>query len=89
MALGAQRRQVLDMILADGAGVAALGVALGVPAAIALSRVLSSLLFDVKAGDASSLIAPVILMLCVVMIAVLLPAWRATRVDPMIALRYE
>jgi predicted permease len=89
MALGAQRRQVLDMILADGASVAALGVAIGVPAAIALSRVLSSLLFDVKAGDASSLIAPVIVMLCVVMIAMLLPAWRATRVDPMIALRYE
>jgi predicted permease len=89
MALGAQRRQVLDMILADGAGVAALGVAIGVPAAIALSRVLSSLLFDVKAGDAGSLIGPVAVMLCVVMIAVLLPAWRATRVDPMVALRYE
>ena len=49
MALGAQRRQVLDMILTDGAGVAVLGVAIGVPAASALSRVLSSVLFDVKA----------------------------------------
>jgi predicted permease len=89
MALGAQRRQVLDMIVADGASVAALGVVIGVPAAIALSRVLSNLLFDVKAGDAGSLIAPVTVMLCVAMIAVLLPAWRATRVDPMIALRNE
>jgi predicted permease len=89
MALGAQRRQVLDMILTDGASVAALGVAIGIPSAIALSRLLSSLLFDVKAGDVGSLIAPVTVMLCVAMIAVLLPAWRATRVDPMIALRYE
>jgi predicted permease len=89
MALGAQRRQVLDMILVDGVSVAVLGVAIGIPAAIALSRVLSSLLFDVKAGDAGSLIAPVAVMLCIAMIAVFLPAWRATRVDPMIALRYE
>jgi len=89
MALGARRRQVLDMIVADGASVAALGVAIGIPAAIALSRLLSSLLFDVKAGDAGSLVAPVVVMLCAALIAVLLPAWRATRVDPMIALRYE
>jgi predicted permease len=89
MALGARRRQVLDMILADGATVAGLGVAIGAPAAIALSRVLSSLLFDVKAADAGSLAPPVVVMLCVAMLAVILPAWRATRVDPMIALRYE
>ncbi|HYL76250.1 MAG TPA: ABC transporter permease [Bryobacteraceae bacterium] len=89
MALGAQRRQVLDMIFRDGVGVALLGVALGVPAAMALSRFLASLLFDVKAGDVGSLFAPMVVMLGTAMIAVLLPAWRATRVDPMVALREE
>ena len=89
MALGARRRQVLDMILADGAVVAFAGVALGVPAALGLSRFLSSLLFDVKPGDAGSLAAPLAIMLGVAMAAVLLPAWRAARVDPMVALRDE
>ena len=91
MALGAQRSQVLDMILAlaDGAVVAFAGVALGVPAALALSRFLSSLLFDVKPGDAGSLAAPLAIMFGVAAMAVLLPAWRAARVDPMVALRDE
>lgn len=89
MALGAQRRQVLDMILKDGAGVALLGVALGVPAAMALSRFLASLLFDVKPSDVGSLITPLLVMLATAVIAILLPAWRATRVDPMVALRDE
>jgi ABC-type antimicrobial peptide transport system permease subunit len=89
MALGARRRQVLDMILIDGAMVAFAGVALGVPAALALSRFLSSLLFDVKPSDAGSLAAPLAIMLGVAVFAILLPAWRATRVDPMVALRDE
>ena len=89
MALGARRRQVLDMILRDGAAVAFAGVALGVPAALALSRFLSSLLFDVKPGDAGSLIGPLAIMLGAAILAVLLPAWRAARVDPMVALRDE
>jgi len=89
MALGARRQQVLDMILVDGAVVAFAGVALGVPAALALSRFLSSLLFDVKPGDAGSLGAPLAIMLFVALTAVLLPAWRAARLDPMVALRDE
>ena len=89
MALGARRLQVLDMILVDGAVVAVAGVALGVPAALALSRFLSSLLFDVKPSDMGSLAAPLAIMLGVAVVAVLLPAWRATRVDPMVALRDE
>jgi predicted permease len=89
IALGARRRQVLDMILMDGAVVAFAGVALGVPAALALSRFLSSLLFAVKPGDVGSLAAPLAIMLGVASIAVLLPAWRATQVDPMVALRDE
>jgi predicted permease len=89
MALGARRRQVLDMILMDGAVVAFAGVGLGVPAALALSRYLSSLLFDVRPGDVGSLAAPLTILLGVAAIAVLLPALRATRVDPMAALRDE
>jgi ABC-type antimicrobial peptide transport system permease subunit len=89
MALGARRRQVLDMILVDGTIVAFAGVALGVPAALALSRFLSSLLFDVKPGDPGSLAAPLSIMLGMAIAAVLLPAWRAARVDPMVALRDE
>jgi putative ABC transport system permease protein len=89
IALGAERRQVLDMILVEGAGVAIAGVALGVPAALALSRLLASLLFDVKPSDAGSLVTPLATMLGAAMVAVLLPAWRAARVDPMVALRDE
>ena len=89
MALGAQRRQVLDMILVDGAVVAMAGVALGVPAALALSRYLSSVLFGVKPSDAGSLLTPLAVLLTVAIAAVLIPAWRAARVDPMTALRDE
>ncbi|HEV2688464.1 MAG TPA: ABC transporter permease, partial [Bryobacteraceae bacterium] len=89
MALGASRRRVLDMILRDGIGVAAMGVALGVPASLALSRFVSALLFDVKPSDAGSLMIPLTIMLATAVTAVLVPAWRATRVDPMVALREE
>jgi putative ABC transport system permease protein len=89
MALGAERRQVLDMILMEGAGVAMAGIALGVPAALVLSRLLTSLLFDVRPSDASSLVAPLAIMLGAAIVAVLLPAWRAARVEPMAALRDE
>jgi len=89
IALGARRRQVLDMILTDGAVLVFAGVALGVPAALGLSRFLSSLLFDVKPSDAGSLASPLAIMLGVAIAAVLLPAWRAARVDPMVALRDE
>ncbi len=89
MALGAERRKVLDMILLDGAGVAIAGVALGIPAAMALSRLLSTILFDVNPSDVSSLAVPFMIMLGAAMVAVLFPAWRATRVDPMVALREE
>jgi predicted permease len=89
MALGAQRRQVLDMILFDGALVALAGVAVGVPAALAISRFLSSLLFGVKPNDAGSLFTPLAVLVAVALAAVLIPAWRAARVDPMRALRDE
>jgi len=77
------------MILADGAVVAVAGVALGVPAALAPSRFLSSVLFDVKPDDAGSLAVPLAIMLAVTALAVFLPAWRAASVDPMLALRDE
>ena len=89
MALGAQRRRVLDMILLDGIGVAAIGVAIGVPVAIALTRLVAALLFAVKPSDVGSLAIPIVVMLTTSFIAVILPGWRATRVDPMVALRDE
>ena len=89
MALGAQRRQVLEMILADGVSVALLGVALEVPVALELSSLLSPLMFDRKASVAGSLLSSALIMLAVAAIAVLVPVWRATRVDPMVALRDE
>lgn len=89
MALGARRQQVLDMILIDGVWVALAGVVLGVPAALSLSRFLSSLLFHVKAAQTGSLVVPTAIMLVVAALAVLAPAWRAARVDPMVALRNE
>ena len=89
MALGAERRRVLDMILRDGLVVAAIGVALGVPAGVALSRFASSLFFEVKAADFGSVGIPLAIMLATALLAVFVPAWRATRVDPMVALREE
>jgi len=89
MALGAERRRVLEMVLRDGLVVAAIGVAVGVPAGLALSRFASALFFEVKAQDLGSVGIPLGIMLATALLAVMLPAWRATRVYPMVALRDE
>lgn len=89
MALGAAARDVLSMILLQGARMAGLGVALGLLGSIALTRLISSLLFEVSALDVATFAGGVLVLGGLVLFACWLPARRATRVDPLVALRYE
>jgi len=89
MALGAQQKDVLRLILGQGARIAFFGVAIGLGAAAALARLLSSLLFSVSTSDPITFAAVSILLLAIALLACYIPARRALRVDPIIALRYE
>ena len=89
IALGAQRRDVLLLILGQGAKLALFGLALGVVAAFLFTRVMASLLFGVSATDPVTFSAVTIVLLGVALLACYIPARRAMRVDPMVALRYE
>jgi putative ABC transport system permease protein len=89
MALGAQRKEVLTMVLTQGAKIALVGVAIGLVASTGLARLMSSLLFSVGANDPLTFSAVAFLLIVVAMLACYIPARRATRVDPMVALRYE
>ena len=89
VALGAQRRDILRMVLRQGIVATFAGVAIGIVAALALTRFLSSLLFGVTPGDWVTFLSVAVLLLVVAVVACLIPARRATRVDPIVALRYE
>jgi putative ABC transport system permease protein len=89
VALGAQRKDVLRLVLRQGGALVAAGVAAGVVAALAATRALSSLLYGVSATDASVFALVPALLVAVALAACLVPARRATKVDPMVALRYE
>ena len=89
MALGAERRTVLKLIVGQGARLAGIGIAVGVAGAFALSRVMSSLLFGVSATDPLTYAALALLLGGVAVAACWLPAMRAVRVDPAIALKAE
>jgi len=89
MALGAKASQVRQLVLKDGLVLALFGVVIGVAGAFALTRLMSSLLFDVKPTDAPTFIAVAVLLLIVALLASYIPARRATKVDPLVALRYE
>ena len=89
MALGAQRRDVLALIVKEGMLLAVLGTAGGLVAASWLTRFLSSLLFGVRAGDPVTLSAVSVLLLAATFLATYLPAKRAASIDPLIALRCE
>ncbi|MDX2041423.1 MAG: ABC transporter permease [Acidobacteriota bacterium] len=89
MALGAQRSDVLRMILRQGMKLAGIGMAIGLLAAFVLSRLLANLLYGVSSTDAVAFIGVSLLLGIVVALACFIPASRAAKVDPMIALRYE
>lgn len=89
MALGAARMDVLRMMLAQASSMALIGVAVGLIAALALMRLMSSMLFGVTSHDPLTFAAVALLLTSIALIACAIPARRATRVDPMVALRYE
>ena len=89
VALGAQRTHVLQLILGQGVKLTLLGVAIGLTAAWAMTRLLVSLLFGVSATDPATFVFIPLLLVSVALLACLLPARRALAVDPMVALRYE
>ncbi len=89
LALGAQRRDVLRLVVGQGAVLALIGVTAGVAGALGLTRFLSGLLYDVDPSDPITIIAVAVLLMLVALLACYLPARRAMRVDPMVALRYE
>jgi ABC-type antimicrobial peptide transport system permease subunit len=89
MALGAQRADVLRMVLSQGGKLTALGVCVGVAAALGLTSLMRSLLFGVQFTDPATFATVVVLLVAVALAACYIPARRAMRVDPMVALRYE
>ena len=89
MALGATTTDVLKQVLLTGGRLAAMGLALGLIAALALSRLMASMLFGVKPSDPVPLGLVALLLALVALAACYIPARRATRVDPIVALRYD
>jgi putative ABC transport system permease protein len=89
IALGAHSRDILRLIVGHGARLALIGVALGIGGALALTQLIKTLLFGVSATDPLSFLGVSILLILVALVACYIPARRATRVDPMIALRHE
>jgi len=89
MALGANRRSVLQMVIGEGLILVGLGLLLGMIASFAATRVLSTYLFDTKATDPMTFVAVAGALVIAGAAACLGPAWRATTVDPMLALRAE
>ena len=89
VALGAQRRDVFKLIISHGMILVAAGVVLGLAASIAISRLIATLLFGIAPTNAPTFVLAALGLLLVALLACYLPARRATKVDPLVALRYE
>jgi len=89
MALGADRNQVMLAVLGQALGMVGIGVALGIAASLALTRLIASLLFGVSPIDLSTYLGMSLLLVLAALVASYFPARRATRVDPLVALRYQ
>ncbi len=89
MALGAQQSNVLRLVLRQGTKLTAIGVVLGLIGSLALTRLMSNLLYNVKSSDPLTFSCVAVLLVLVALAAYYIPARRATKVDPMLALRYE
>jgi predicted permease len=89
MALGAEGRRVLLLVLREGLGVTLVGVAIGVVAALALSRLMANYVYGIQATDPLTFLSAVVVLVGVALVSTYLPALRATRVDPVVALRHE
>ena len=89
MALGAPQQHVLGLVLRQGAVLAVIGLSIGLAAALALTRLMSSLLFGIRATDPLTFVLMPAVLAVIILAASYIPARRATKVDPMAALRYE
>jgi ABC-type antimicrobial peptide transport system permease subunit len=89
MAMGAQTREVVWLVLREAMGLVAVGIAIGLPAALLASRYIEIQLYEVKSMDAAVIAAAVCSLTAIAALAGLIPARRAARVNPTIALRYE
>ena len=89
IALGAQQRDVLRLMLGEGMKMALLGVSIGIAVALGLTHLMVNILFGVSATDPLTFLGVATLLVVVALLACWIPARRATRVDPLVALRYE
>jgi predicted permease len=89
LALGASRNEILRLVVREGMALAAIGTVVGLMAALGLTRLMASLLYGVRPADPATLAAVSLLLVGIALLACYIPAWRATKVDPMVALRYE
>ena len=89
IALGAQVSDVMKLVFTSGMALALIGIGVGLAGAFALTRLMTSLLFAVKPTDAATFLVVSVCLLVTTLIACYLPARRATKVDPLVALRYE